>query len=103
MNQLRVWMDAASTNERRQLAELAGTTLGTLHQIAGSYRNKGGLPTVRAGLAVRLEHAAGRLRKINRNLPVLVRTDLSADCRGCDFARHCLGDKAIMSDFPIMA
>lgn len=101
MNQLRKWMRAATPQEREQLAALADTTMGTLHQISGAYRS-GGKPSVRAGLARRLELAAEQLRKTNRNLPVLVRTDLSPECAECEFAQKCLGQKAVASDFPFI-
>lgn len=98
MNSLRRWMDVASTKEVRELAELAGTTYGTLHQIAGGYRTKGAAK-VRAGLARRIELAAQELRKRNSGLPDIVRTDLSLECRECEFAQKCLGGRAVASDF----
>ena len=99
MNALRVWMSAASPEEKAALAELAGTTVGTLSQIAGGYRSKG-IANVRARLARRLELAATLLRKSNAALPDLFRTDLSAECRECEFAQKCLGPKA---DFSVIA
>ena len=50
MNQLRLWMQAASQDEKAALADLANTTVGTLNQIAGGYRT-GGEAVIRAGLA----------------------------------------------------
>lgn len=98
MNQLKIWMLAASTEEKVALADLAGTTLGTLNQIAGGYRNKGDA-VVRSGMARKLENAAAVLNKRNSALPSLLRTDLSVECRECDFAKRCLGDKAAASGF----
>lgn len=98
MNQMQAWMDEASVEEREALAEMAGTTVGTLRQIAGSYRYNG-QPSVRSGLARRIEIAADALRRKNKNLPRVVRTDLSPECRECEFAQKCLGAAAIASDF----
>ena len=98
MNQMRVWMQAASANEQSKLAELSGTTIGTLQQIAGSYRT-GGNPTVRSGLAGRIQSAANDLRKKNKSLPVVLRTDLSPECRDCEYAQRCLKSAATIGEF----
>lgn len=90
MNQLKLWMDAASPSEKTDLARLAGTTIGTLNQIAGGYRT-GGHAAVRSGLARKLENAAKALQDLNPGLPDLLRIDLSPECRGCEFAQRCLG------------
>ena len=94
-------MQAASIEEKYALADLAGTSLGTLNQIAGGYRT-GGEAIVRAGMARKLETAAKVLNKRNRALPGLLRTDLSPECRECDFAQKCLGDKAAASGFNVI-
>lgn len=93
MNQLRIWMHSASLEERQALAELAGTSVGTLNQIAGGYRTNGEA-IVRAGLARKLEQAAAVLNKRNSALPPLNRTDLSPECRECDFAIRCMSAAA---------
>ena len=101
MNQLRLWLDTATTNEKKELAARAGTSIGTLSQIAGGYRNNGDA-NVRSGLAGKLERAAAQLRRINPRLPQLLRTDLSLECRECEFAQRCLGQKAALSGFPVV-
>ena len=98
MNQMRVWMLAASSKEIVRLAEMSGTTVGTLNQISGSYRT-GGVPTVRSGLAGRIQSAANDLRRKNKTLPVILRTDLSPECRDCEYAKHCLKSAAIVGEF----
>jgi len=95
-------MDTAGREEIAALAELAGTSVGTLNQIAGGYRTKGEA-NVRSGLAYRLENAATILNKRNKQLPRLLRTDLSPECRGCDFAQRCLKEKAAASGFNVIA
>jgi hypothetical protein len=95
-------MQAATKDEHNRLADLAGTTVGTLHQIAGSYRNDG-VPTVRSGLAGRLQSATANLRKKNKTLPVVLRTDLSPECRECEFAQRCLGTLAVAGEFQSMS
>jgi len=98
MNQLKLWLNAATREEKLALASLAGTTVGTLNQVAGGYRN-GGDASVRSGLARKLESAAIALNKRNGTLPTLLRTDLSTECRECDFAKKCLGERAAASGF----
>ena len=98
MNQLKVWMQAASTEEKTALADLADTSVGTLNQIAGGYRSNGDA-AVRAGPARKLEKAAATLNKRNGALPQLLRTDLAPECRECDFAQKCLGERAAASGF----
>lgn len=98
MNQLKIWMTAATAEEKAALADLADTSVGTLNQIAGGYRSNGDA-SVRAGLARKLEKAAATLNRRNQSLPVLLRTDLSPECRECDFAKKCLGDRAAASGF----
>lgn len=100
MNQMKMWMDKATLPEQKELAEMAGTTLGTLQQIAGSYRTAG-VPTVRSGLAGRIENASDKLRKKNRDLPRVVRTDLSPECRDCEYAQRCLKSVAVASEFQV--
>lgn len=102
MNQLKIWMTAATQEEKHALAELAGTSIGSLSQIAGGYRTNGDA-IVRSGLARRLEKAAAVLNRRNRSLPGLLRTDLSPECRECEFAQRCLGDKASLSGFNVLA
>lgn len=101
MNQLRLWMDAASADEKRALAELAGTTVGTLHQIAGGYRT-GGSAAIRPRLAKKIEQAVTLLGKSNKHLPAVLRTDLAPECRECEFAQRCLGQKAAASGFDVI-
>ena len=100
-NPMRAWLDAASKDEKRELARRAETTMGMISQIGGGYRNKG-RPQVRSGLARRLELAAAEMRKSNKALPELLRTDLSGECRDCEFARKCLGSKAVATEFEVL-
>lgn len=83
-NKLRQWLDAATLAEREKLVKHAKTTLGTLRQQAGGYRNAG-----RASLSVELarniELSAARVHR--DGLPVLKRTDLCAGCGKCEFAK----------------
>lgn len=101
MNQLKLWMDSATAEEKATLADLAKTSIGNLTQIAGAYRT-GGVASVRAGLARRIEQAAAVVGKRNRTLPAVLRTDLSPECRECDFAQRCLGSKAAASGFDVL-
>ena len=102
MNQLKMWMAVATQEEKHALAQLAGTTIGTLSQIAGGYRT-GGDANVRSGMARNLELAAKALNKRNPALPEVLRTDLSPECRVCEFAQKCLGEKMRASGFNVVA
>jgi hypothetical protein len=57
--------------------------VGNLRQSAGRYRTY----TMKAGLARRVELSAEKLRAKNPDLPVLLRTDLCADCAKCEYAK----------------
>jgi len=85
LNAFRDWMQAARAEEKKQLAELADTTIGTLYQIAGSYRTNG-VPRVEPSLAARIELATKMMRR--KGLPVVLRTQLSPVCAACEFARR---------------
>lgn len=98
MNQMQMFMSAASVGEKQRLAALAKTTIGTLHQIAGSYRSEG-VPQVRSGLAGRIQNGVNELRRKNKNLPTVLRTDLSAECRECEYAQRCLKGAAVVGEF----
>ena len=79
MNTMRRWWGKATPAQKRTLAKLAKTTVGTLHQLAGGYRTRG---VVRASpeLARRIEIASGgELRRV----------DLCPACRQCEFAKRC--------------
>lgn len=102
MNHLKQWMSAATQQQKIALADLAGTTVPMLNQIAGGYKRADKSAVVRSGLAIRLEHAAKALSNLDPKLPELLRTDLSPECRGCDFARACLGDKMDKSGFNVV-
>lgn len=81
---MKTWMRAASAQEKRRLAELAGTTVGTLSQIAGSYRTNG-VPRVEPALAARIEFATKRLARTG--LKPILRTQLSPTCAACSYAK----------------
>lgn len=81
-NTLKAWLrmgDGMSYHEknhlgrtdRERLADLAGTSLGYLYQIAGGHRR------CSADLAIRLEVASRKLRAKNGRLPTLRRQALA--------------------------
>lgn len=82
-------MDAATAEQKRRLAKLADTTMGTLYQLAGGYRTKG---RVHASpeLARRIEIAS---EKILNPAGSLMRGELSEACRLCEYAKKCEGRK----------
>lgn len=83
MSKLKTWLAAAQPKEKEALAKGAQTTVGNLRQSAGGYR----VYSMKAGLARRVELSAEKLRKKNPELPVLLRTDLCADCAKCEYAK----------------
>lgn len=85
-NKLQVWMDKATADEKRELATLTGTSIGTLRQIAGAYRTDGAL-SVSSELAARIETGTAAMRAANGKLPIVLRTHLSRACAACSIAK----------------
>jgi hypothetical protein len=92
---LRTWLRAATVEERQELADAAASgSINSLEQYAGGHRQ------CSAEKAIAIEQAAAPITKRSKGrLPRVLRTDLSAACRGCEFARRCLGQAADASDF----
>lgn len=89
MNTLSNWMQRASTEQLERLAKLANTTIGTLRNIGGGYRES----NVTAELAVRIDHAAAVMRSRDPDLPSIDRETLSDACQRCEFAKACRKNK----------
>lgn len=94
---MKAWMAAATVDEQEMLAERVGTSRGMLYQMAGGYRNASAERAQSIERETRLMARASKGR-----LPIVYRTDLAEACRGCDFAQRCLGQKAVVSEFPIV-
>lgn len=84
-NALKEWMTVTSTNTHARLAKLAKTTVGTLRQIAGGYRNAGKASTT-AELARRIEEATAKIEDAAGPRRVL-REELCTACARCDLAK----------------
>ncbi len=95
---MRNWMAAATVDEQMLLAKRVGTSRGHLYQLAGGHRNA----SAESAQAIERETKA-MARASKGRLPVVYRTDLSAACRSCDFAQRCLGERAVVSEFPIVS
>lgn len=95
---MRAWLRAATPDERKSLAEKAGTSVGMLNQYAGAHRE---CSAARAG---RIESATREMHKASKGrLPVLLRTDLVPACRVCPYAIKCLGqDLVVRGEFQIV-
>lgn len=94
---MRNWMAAATVAEQELLAERVGTSRGMLYQLAGGHRNAS------AERAQAIERETKLMSKASKGrLPVIYRTDLCEACRSCDFAAKCLGDRVVVSEFPIV-
>lgn len=85
MNVFRKWMAKATPEEKIQLAQLAQTSVGSLHQIAGGYRSAG-KANVRPEMARRIELASTKLAR-NR-LPAIRREQLCEACGRCEYAKQ---------------
>lgn len=95
---LKTFMKAATADELALLADKVGTSVGMLRQYAGGHRE---MSAERAG---RLEDATAKMHKASKGrLPKIVRTDVCAACRSCQYAAKCLGERAVVSDFPIVS
>ena len=87
MNVLLTWWHAATPEQKKVLAELAGTTVPGLHQTAHAYRSDGKL-RVTPEFAARLERASVQIE----DLPVLWREDMSPACGQCELIVGCRDD-----------
>lgn len=87
-NAIKAWMVVATVGEQNTLAHFAYTSRAMLYQYASGNRKAS------SEKAAFIEAASMRMAKISRGrLPVIYRTDLSAACANCPFARKCLGIK----------
>ena len=97
INALKAWMRAATTDEHELMAGRVGTSVGMLHQYSGGHRE---ISAERAG---QIEAVRAQMHKASKGrLPKLVRTDLCEACRSCSYAQKCLGERAVVSEFPIV-
>lgn len=91
-------MAAATTDEQNLLAERVGTTRGHLYQLSGGHRQAS------AAMGGAIERETKTMAKTSKGrLPVVVRTDIVPACRACEYAQRCLGERAVVSDFPIVS
>ena len=94
---LKVWMNGATVQEQELLAARSGTSRGTLYQYASGHRKAS---AERAG---EIERITAEMHKASKGrLPKVYRTDLAQACLHCEYAQRCLGEKAVVSEFPIV-
>lgn len=94
LNPIKAWMSKATVEQQEELAEMVGTSRGTLYLYASGNRDPS------AKRAIEIEAATMQMAtKTNGSLPVLYRTDMSSACASCHFAQKCLGIKA---EFPVL-
>lgn len=94
---MKAWMASATVDEQKTLAEAVGTSRGYLYQLASGHRDGS------ADLAGKVEAATAVMHKASKGrLPKIVRTDIASACRACQYAAKCLGERAIVSEFPIV-
>ena len=92
------WMSLATPEEQQLLAERAGTSRGYLYQLAGGHRQA----SAELGAAIERETKV-MARASKGRLPAVYRTDIVSACRACEFAQKCLGERAVVSEFPIVS
>lgn len=95
---LKAWMSSATVDEQSTLAKRAGTSRGYLYQLAGGHRQASADLGAVIERETRVMHRASKGR-----LPIVYRTDIVPACRACEFAQRCLGERAVVSEFPIVA
>lgn len=87
MNTLKKWIIAATGEELRSLADMAGTSVKHLHHLAREYREAS------ADLAGRIAESAEAIRRRGKyrkmRLPELSRADLCAACKDCPYFKAC--------------
>ncbi len=90
-------MLAATPEEQDRLAAAVGSTRNMLYQYAGGHRQAS---AERAG---QIERVTAEMHRESRGrLPRIDRTDISAAGLQCEYARKCLGARAVVSEFPIV-
>lgn len=99
---LMTWLRAATSAEQDLLAERAGTSAAYLRHLAApdskAYKRQ---PST--ALAAAIERESKAMHKASKGrLPEVLRTDLVEACRECPYARKCLGERAVVSEFQIV-
>lgn len=84
MSKLKRWFGLANPQEKEALAKGAETTIGTLRQAAGGYREG----SMKAESAAKIEAAAKKIRNKNPTLPELTRGDLCTACAECQYFKQ---------------
>lgn len=91
---MRKWCDAATPEQKANLAALVGTSEKYLFFLASD--NPAYLRRASPEMARKLERAMVRMAtsKRNDNLPVIFREQLSSVCSVCEYARECRKSRA---------
>ena len=94
---MKLWIQASTIDELKELAHGAGTSVAYCYQISGGFRQAS------PELAIAIERETERMhRETKGRLPRLYRTDLAKACAGCAFAHKCLGAAAVRSEFDVI-
>lgn len=93
-----VWLNAATADEQEALADRIGTSRAMLKHYAKGRRE---MSAERAGKIEAV--TAGMHKASKRRLPKVMRTDVCEACRQCPYAIKCLGERAVVSEFPIVS
>jgi hypothetical protein len=102
LNQMKLWMKTATTEEQRALAVAAGTTHNYLYHLSSDPSAKYHRET-HPETAAKIEAFTQELNKTNKGrTPIVYRTDIVTACRNCVFAQQCLGSRALASQFPFV-
>lgn len=97
MNIFKIWMRAATPEEQDLLADALGTSRNMLYQISGGFKSV----SAERGIAIEKLTERMHIASLGR-LPRIYRTDMVETCRGCEFARQCLGASADRAEFKVV-
>jgi len=93
---LKSWMRASTNDEKKLLADRIGLeSPAYLHHLAAD-DSKRYAREPNPTQAANIERETKSMNRASKGrLPVVYRTDLNSHCRGCDFARRCLGEEVV--------
>ncbi len=85
ISKYKLWMSESTSEEKKELAEKAGTSLSLLYQLGYGTR------TASPDLAGRIEKASSGINRRARHkpLPDVDRADLAEACANCKFYKGC--------------
>ena len=101
-NTLALFISRATPSEKKDFAQRVGGSYQYLVYHLPKTERKGWREP-NPELAARIEEVTEAMaRESGGRLPRVYRTELNRACRGCRFAKRCLGDRAIAAEFEVL-